>query len=208
MSLLRECLIRKTKSIEFYLEMAENVKGNLCEFFLCKSKDEIEHFKLLLGMLGHLDSDQADELESSDLQDCMVMAMDFCCHRSQEMWGEERSPEFTEGGHWEEDDDRDEDDEDDDDDDEAETTRMTMRRPHQRYMPYYFYHKPIELVPSYREHLARAVRMEADIIGFYEEAICQVNHCDIRNLLACIIMHEKKDLAQFSQQLMTTFPDP
>ncbi|NPV89686.1 MAG: hypothetical protein HPY50_02775 [Firmicutes bacterium] len=204
MSLLRECLIRKTKSIEFYLELAEDMKCSLSEFFLCKAKDEVVHFKLLLGMLGHLDPDQADELESSDLQDCMVMAMDFCCHRSQEMWGEERAPEHR---GWEEMDDCDDDDDDDDDDDAPENRRMAMNRPYRRYMPYYFYHKPFEPVPSYREDLARAVRMEADMISFYEDAVCQVDHCDIRNLLACIIMHEKKDLAQFSQQLMKTFPD-
>jgi rubrerythrin len=198
LALLRECLIRKIKSIEFYLDMAENAKGSLCEFFLCKAKDEIEHFKLLLGMLGHLDPDQADELESSDLQDCMVMAMDFCCHRSEAMWGEERAPENEP---W----DDDEDDEDEDED-EAEIMRAPMRGPN-RYMPYFFYHQPMEPIPCYRDQLALAVKMEADMISFFEEQLCQVNHCDIRNLLACIVMQEKKDLAQFSQQLMKTFPE-
>ena len=188
---MRELLVRKAKIIECYMEIAEELKCELGEFFLCEAKDEIEHFKLILGMLGHLDALQADELENCDLRHVLAMAADLCCYRSNHGWNNEHSQDYLEVLHRKH--------------EEEEREEKGHRRGHYRHPRYYYRARKAEHSEKYREVLTRAVQLEAEIICLFEEYLCRITNPDIQNLLVCIIRQDKNDLAQFSCRLLKLY---
>lgn len=183
---LKEDLAGVAMKVKTYMEMADELKGEPGDFFLGVAKDKAEQFKMIMGMLGHLDPILAEEMEGSEMEHMMELAERYCCYqpgyrRDRAYYAGEKAPKKEEGYR----------------------PPVYPRPPYPSPLPPRMGYSPAR----YRDYLTKAVEMETENICDYEEQLSQTANCDVQNLLDILIRQDKKLLVQLCKRLMPLHPE-